>query len=170
MKIKARATCETGREGKGLMSMSEPVRASRSSCQPGNVARRRKVTKARMMATILQELLAACLKDQRMRGCLQEVGEYDGVFEGRCHPDQVQWILVDVDALRKSSGIVRAQESAVCVCAQPEVSDANFKCCLSNDVGNCCCDTGIDLCRIVIGRVVIVVKVDEENSGNQRRG
>jgi hypothetical protein len=57
MKIRARATCETGREGKGLMSMSEPVRASRSSCQPGKVARRRKVTKARMMATMLGGLL-----------------------------------------------------------------------------------------------------------------
>lgn len=53
MKMRARATCETGREGKGLMSMSEPVRASCSSCQPGKVARRRKVTKARIMATIL---------------------------------------------------------------------------------------------------------------------
>lgn len=53
MKIRARATCETGREGKGLMSMSEPVRASCSSCQPGKVARRRKVTKARTMATML---------------------------------------------------------------------------------------------------------------------
>ena len=53
MKMSARATCETGREGKGLMSMSEPVRASCSSCQPGKVARRRKVTKARTMATML---------------------------------------------------------------------------------------------------------------------
>ena len=51
--MSASATCETGREGKGLMSMSEPVRASRSSCQPGKVARRRKVMKARMIATML---------------------------------------------------------------------------------------------------------------------
>jgi hypothetical protein len=58
MKIRAKATWETGREGKGLMSMSEPVRASRSSCQPGKVARRRKVTKARMMATMLGWVLA----------------------------------------------------------------------------------------------------------------
>lgn len=54
MKMRARATWETGREGKGLMSMSEPVRASCSSCQPGKVARRRKVMKARMIATILK--------------------------------------------------------------------------------------------------------------------
>jgi hypothetical protein len=33
--------------------MSLPVEALCSSCQPGNVARRRKVTKARMMAMIL---------------------------------------------------------------------------------------------------------------------
>jgi hypothetical protein len=51
-KIKARAACETGREGKGLTSTSEPD-SSRSSCQPGNVARRIKQKKARIMATIL---------------------------------------------------------------------------------------------------------------------
>lgn len=54
--MRASATCETGREGKGLTSTSEPVRASRSSCQPGKVARRMKVMKARIMATILEAL------------------------------------------------------------------------------------------------------------------
>lgn len=169
MKIRARATCETGLEGKGLMSMSEPVRASRSSCQPGKVARRRKVTKARMMATILQGLLVGCVRDKRRRRCLQEVGENDGVLEGRCHPDQVQWILVDVDALRKSGSIVRAEESAVCVCAQSEVSNAHFKRCLSNNVGDSRCHTRIDLCRIVVGCVIIVVEIDEEDAGDERR-
>ncbi len=51
--MSARAIWLTGREGKGLMSTSEPVAASRSSCQPGKVASKRKVMKARMMATIL---------------------------------------------------------------------------------------------------------------------
>lgn len=58
MKISASATCDTGREGKGLMSMSEPVRASCSSCHPGKVARRRKVMKARTRATMLMFTLA----------------------------------------------------------------------------------------------------------------
>ena len=102
--------------------------------------------------------------------CLQEVGEHDGVLEGGCHPDQIQWILVDVDALRKSGGIVRAEESAVCVCAQSEVSNTNFQCCLSNDVGDSRCNTRIDLRRVVIGRVIIVVEVDEEDAGDERRG
>jgi len=53
MKIRASATCETGREGKGLTSLSEP-RSSVSSCQPGKVASRRNVTKARTMATMLR--------------------------------------------------------------------------------------------------------------------
>jgi hypothetical protein len=53
MKMRARATWETGREGKGLTSTSEPVWRSRSSCQPGKVARRMKVMKARIMATML---------------------------------------------------------------------------------------------------------------------
>lgn len=152
------------------MSMSEPVRASRSSCQPGKVARRRKVTKARMMATILWEMLAKFPKDGLVRECLQEVGEHDGVFESRCYPYQVQRILIDVDALRKSGGIVRAEESTVCVCAQSEVSNANFQCCLSNNVGDSRCDTRIDLCRIVVGCVIIVVEIDEEDAGDERRG
>lgn len=60
MKISANATCETGRDGKGLMSMSEPVRASCSSCQPGKVARRRKVPNARMRATMLDSICQHC--------------------------------------------------------------------------------------------------------------
>lgn len=58
MKMRARATWETGREGKGLMSMSEPVRASCSSCQPGKVARRRKVMKASTMAMMLRAVVS----------------------------------------------------------------------------------------------------------------
>jgi hypothetical protein len=52
MNIKARAICETGRDGKGLTSRSEPSE-SVSSCQPGKVARSRRQTKAKMMAMIL---------------------------------------------------------------------------------------------------------------------
>lgn len=52
MKIMARAICETGLEGNGLISRSEPSESS-SSCQPGKVARSRKQTKAKMMAMIL---------------------------------------------------------------------------------------------------------------------
>ena len=50
--MRARATWETGREGKGLTSFSAPM--SGSSCQPGKVARRMKVMKARTMATMLK--------------------------------------------------------------------------------------------------------------------
>lgn len=52
MKMSASAVWDTAREGKGLTSTSLPPRV-RSSCQPGKVARRRKVTKARTMATML---------------------------------------------------------------------------------------------------------------------
>jgi hypothetical protein len=51
-KMRASAAWETGREGKGLTSTSEPD-SSRSSCQPGKVARRMKQKKARTTATIL---------------------------------------------------------------------------------------------------------------------
>jgi hypothetical protein len=168
--MSARATCDTGREGKGLMSMSEPVRASRSSCQPGKVARRRKVTKARIMATMLRELLARCIEAAEAEKCVQKVREDDGVLERCCHPDQVQRILVDVDALRKSCGVVRAQESSVCVCAESKVANTDFERCLSDNVGNSCGDTWIDLGGVVVGRVIIVVEVDEEDAGNERRG
>lgn len=53
-KIRASAAWETGRDGKGLTSVSDPV-SSTSSCQPGNVARRTKQKNARITATILQE-------------------------------------------------------------------------------------------------------------------
>lgn len=53
-KIRASAAWETGREGKGLTSRSDPE-SSTSSCQPGNVARRMKQKNARMTATILHE-------------------------------------------------------------------------------------------------------------------
>ncbi len=49
MKMMARAICDTGRLGKGLISRSEPSLSS-SSCQPGKVASSRKQTKANMMA------------------------------------------------------------------------------------------------------------------------
>ncbi len=51
-KMRASATCDTGLEGKGLTSLSEPL-SSVSSCQPGKVARRMKQMKARTIATIL---------------------------------------------------------------------------------------------------------------------
>lgn len=54
MKMMARATWETGREGKGLTSRSEPSESS-SSCQPGNVASRMKQMKAKTIAIMLKE-------------------------------------------------------------------------------------------------------------------
>lgn len=52
MKIMARAIWETGREGKGLTSRSEPEMSS-SSCQPGKVASRRRQMNAKMIAMML---------------------------------------------------------------------------------------------------------------------
>lgn len=52
MKMMASAICETGREGNGLTSRSEPA-SSASSCQPGKVARRRKQMNAKTIAIIL---------------------------------------------------------------------------------------------------------------------
>lgn len=57
MKMSASAAWETGRDGKGLTSTSEPESPT-SSCQPGNVAKRMKQKKARITATILGAQLA----------------------------------------------------------------------------------------------------------------
>lgn len=53
MKMRASAVCETGREGNGFTSTSEPD-SSRSSCHPGKVASRMKQKKARTIATMLE--------------------------------------------------------------------------------------------------------------------
>ena len=52
MKMMARATWETGRDGNRLTSLSLPDSSS-SSCQPGNVARSRRQMNANTMATML---------------------------------------------------------------------------------------------------------------------
>jgi hypothetical protein len=52
MKMMASEICETGRDGKGLTSLSEPSSSS-SVCQPGKVARRSQQMKAKTIATIL---------------------------------------------------------------------------------------------------------------------
>lgn len=52
MKTNANAACETGRDGNGLTSTSEPSWRD-SVCQPGKVARRMNVMKAKTIAMIL---------------------------------------------------------------------------------------------------------------------
>lgn len=52
IQINDRAICDTGRDGNGLISRSEPV-SSTSSCHPGNVASKIKQKKASIIATML---------------------------------------------------------------------------------------------------------------------
>ena len=101
---------------------------------------------------------------------LQEIREDDGILERRGDPDQVQRILVDVDALRQRGGIVRAQEGAVCVCAETKVSHAHLELGLADNVRDGGCHTRVDLCWIIIGRVVVVVEVDQEDAGDEGGG
>jgi hypothetical protein len=101
---------------------------------------------------------------------LQKVGEDNGILECCRNPDQVERVLVDVDALGESGGVVGAQEGSVCVCAETKVSDTDFERCLSDNVGDGGCDAGVYLCRVVVWRVIIVVEIDEEDAGDQRRG
>lgn len=78
--------------------------------------------------------------------------------------------MVDVDAFGERGGVVGAEEGAVGVGAEAEVSDAHFELCPTDDVGDGCRNAGVDLCGIVNGRVVFVEEVDEEDAGDERRG
>lgn len=101
---------------------------------------------------------------------LQKIGEHDGIFECVRDPDQVQRILVDVDALCECGGIVGAEERAVGVGAEAKVSDTHFELSPADNVGDGGCDTGINLCGVIVGGVVLIVEVDQEDAGNERRG
>lgn len=78
-KMRASAAWDTGRDGNGFTSFSEPL-ASASSCHPGKVARRMKQKKARIMATML-----VSLSDCRRKGIqnvdLQQIREHDRILE-----------------------------------------------------------------------------------------
>lgn len=90
--IVAKATCETGLDGKGLTSLSEPS-ADISSCHPGNVARRMNVRNARTMAMMLESVSQRALME-RVHLDLHEIWKDDGVFEGLSNPDQIQRVLI----------------------------------------------------------------------------
>lgn len=107
IKIKASAICETGRDGKGLTSRSEPSEST-SSCQPGKVARSRRQTKAKMMAIILRTSQFTTSEEYQVKNSHQ-VGKDNHVLELSSQPDKVERVLVDIDLLRKSSRIVAAQ-------------------------------------------------------------
>lgn len=65
----ASETCDTGREGNGFTSTSDPSSFS-AVCQPGKVAKRTKQTKAKMIAMILIKL--ACVIRWQCAECLNK--------------------------------------------------------------------------------------------------
>lgn len=67
---------------------------------------------------------------------LQKIRENDGILECVRNPDQVQRILVDVDALCKGGGVVGAEEGSVGVGAETKVSNAHFELCSTDDIGD----------------------------------
>lgn len=54
--------------------------------------------------------------------------------------------------------------------AQTEVPHADFEQCSADNIRNGRRNTGVDLCWVILRRVVLVVEVDEEDIGYQRRG
>ena len=79
---------------------------------------------------------------------LHEVWEDYGVLEGTCHPDQIQRVLVHTDQLRQCRCVLVAHEGpTIGLYANAEISNTDFESCLSDDVGDCCADTRVDLSR-----------------------
>ena len=175
-KISARATCDTGREGKRLTSFSEPD-SSISSCHPGNVARRRKQAKARMMATILWPTLSAIVvchvanatnKGEEKSGNPHQIRKYDIILECTPNPDQIQRILIYRNLSSQCRCIVAAQETApVGIDADAEIADPNFQLRTAYYVCDGGRDTRIDLSGIVGRRIGLVEEGDEEDVGDE---
>ena len=98
-----------------------------------------------------------------------QIRKHDIILESIRNPYQIQRVLVDTDLLRQQRRIVRAQEaSSVRIYADAEIPHADLEHGPSYDVGDRGCYTGVDLCRVVGGRVVVVIEVDEEDVGDQR--
>lgn len=162
MKMRARATWDTGLEGKGLTSLSEP-RSSVSSCHPGKVPRMMKQMKARTMATILQRNRISPKNIRHGIGMgrnarLHQIWEDYAVFERAGDPDEIQGVLIDTDLACETAGIVAAQKGAtVCVDADAEVAYSDLKLRLSYDVRYGCGDSRVDLGWVEYGRVVFII-------------
>lgn len=98
-KIMASATCDTGRVGKGLTSRSEPSELL-SSCHPGNVARRRRQTKAKIIAIILKTRAVRCwssrkLQHGRKREHLHQIGEHNHILKLGGDPNEIKRVFFD---------------------------------------------------------------------------
>lgn len=113
-------------------------------------------------------MLAGHHENEELWVDLHQIWEDDLVLERLSHPDQVQRVLVNGDLLGKERGIVRAQEAAsIWIDAEAEVSDSDFHLGLTDDVRYRRCDAGIDLLRVVCGRVTLVPEGDEEDAWYQ---
>lgn len=88
MKMMARAIWETGREGKGLTSRSEPSLSS-SSCQPGKVARRMKQIKAKTMAIMLASVRYRFFLDEGSLGTYIRYG--NTIMSLNCAANQMRF-------------------------------------------------------------------------------
>lgn len=111
MNMRARAICETGREGKGWICCWEPL-SSTSSCQPGKVARMRKQKNARIIATILQWAISKKRGEEFQKECRDshQVRKHDTILKCTCYPNQIQWILIHAHLPCQTTGIVAAQK------------------------------------------------------------
>lgn len=193
MKMMARATCDTGRLGKGLTSRSEPKEPS-SSCQPGKVARRRKQMKAKMMAMILGgervsgqldcSFSARCLfssfsrtKPKEWEGEKQngenvhEIWEHDHILELARQPDEVERVLVDAHLLGQGGSVVGAEPgAAVRVDADAKVAHAGLELGVAGDALDLRVGGVVDLSGVGVRRVVVIVEGEEEDVWYQGAG
>ena len=104
---------------------------------------------------------------------LHEVRKHDAVLERLRHPNQIQRILIYADLLRQESGVVRAKVvpiGSIRGDADAKVADTDFEGGLADNVRDRSSDARVDLGGRVGRDVVVVVKVYEEDAGDERRG
>jgi len=119
VKMRARATCETGREGKGL------------DVDVGSGA----------LVSLLVPAGEGGEEDEGEEGeddgDDEQVGEDDGILEGGSNPHEVEGILVDGQIVDERGCVVGADvAAAVPVDADAEVADAHAELCVADDVGD----------------------------------
>lgn len=99
------------------------------------------------MATILECLVSSLFAEMTTREeHSHQIRKHDTILESICDPYQIQGILVHGHLRRQTRGIITAQKgSSVGVYAYAEVANTDFELRLSDNVGNCRCNAGIDL-------------------------
>ncbi len=86
-------------------------------------------------------------EESEYNGDDEEVGKDYGILKGLCHPDQIQWVLVDRHQVGEGGSVLVAEESTSSRSyADSKVSHPNVEVGITDNVGYCCRHSWINLC------------------------